>query len=216
MIPPQNQRSASWLKWRRHKLGASDASAIMGTNSFTSIGALWDEKLGLRAPQEENAAMARGNALEDEARSAFELETGYVMFPQVCIHPEYPWMIASLDGMTIEKDVAVEIKCPGMKVSYETFTSRKVPEYYYAQLQHQMAVTGLNEIYFYSYCPKIEGEEINFTTSLMCFRDQPYIDKLLDREKRFYELLVAGFAEISNHEHRLDMIKNDLYKILEG
>jgi len=207
---PQQQRSPAWLKWRRDKITATDSASIMNQNSFKTIGQLLDEKLGLRPPEEENDAMIRGNELEDEARTAFELETGYVMFPQVCVHPQYPWMVASLDGLTIEKDAAVEIKCPGVMVASKTFDTNTIPEYYISQLQHQMAVTGLKEIYYFSYCPT-EG----LTTCLTCLRDDVYIEKLIEREKKFYDILIKSMCKIEDYENDLDLLKDELYKTLE-
>lgn len=207
---PQQQRSLAWLKWRRDKVTATDANVIMNKNAYKSIGELLDEKLGIRAPDEENEAMARGNALEDEARTAFELETGYMMFPQVCIHASIPWMVASLDGLTIEKDAAVEIKCPGVKVASKTFDTNTIPEYYIPQLQHQMAVTGLKAIHYFSYCP-----DDRYTTTLACFRDDAYIEKLIEREKKFYDILIKSMCKIEDYENDLDLLKDELYKTLE-
>lgn len=205
---PQNQRSEAWRKWRRDKVTATDATSIMGCG-FKSIGELFDEKLGIRPPEEENDDMRRGNALEDEARNMFELESGYMVFPQVCVSSEYSWMTASLDGLTIEKDVAVEIKCPGVRAAAATFHSRKIPDYYIPQLQHQMFVTGLNEIYYYSYAPE------DFTCLLMCFRDDAYIKKMIEKEEKFYEILLKALSKIESHHLDLDNLKAEAYKILE-
>lgn len=212
---PQNQRSDQWLNWRRQRIGASEASAIMGTNSFKSIGQLFDEKLGLRSPDEENEAMRRGNDLEDDARCSFELNTGYVMFPQVCVHPEYLWMIASMDGLTIEKDVGVEIKCPGPKVAFDIYHKKVIPEYYYPQLQHQMAVTGLDKMYFYSYVPDNNESNSTWSTIIICPRNDDYIKKMIEKEKRFYEILMQGFKQIEENEDKLYALKDEVYKILE-
>lgn len=211
---PQNQRSAEWKKWRQTKIGASDASSIMGVNAFRSIGNLLDEKLGIR-PIEENAAMARGTALEDEARDAFEALTGHVVFPQVYPHPQHPWMIASLDGMSIERDVVVEIKCPGIEQALKTFRSKKIPVYYFAQLQHQMAVTGLNEIYYFSYYPASE-DSAECSILLKQQRDEEYINKLIAREEKFHEILLKAIEEVSKHEDRLFDLRVESFKILEN
>lgn len=209
---PQNQRSENWRKWRQDKIGGSDASSIMGCG-FKAIGQLWEEKLGLRQPEKENKAMKRGNELEDEARAAFEAETGLVVFPMVCVHPEHLFMVASLDGMTIEKDAAVEIKCPGMKTHMKTI-KYGVPDYYFPQLQHQMAVTGLKEIYYFSYCPEIDGSYDMFALRRI-IRNDEYIAKLIEREKRFMKILDDGWRTITYYDDQLDTLKDELYKILE-
>ena len=53
--------------------------------------------------------MRNGTALEPLARHAYEVETGNVMQPLVLQDGLYS---ASLDGMTLEGDLIVEIKCP--------------------------------------------------------------------------------------------------------
>ena len=210
-MPYNQQRSPEWLEWRRDKVTASDAAVIMGANTFKSIGELFDEKLGIRMPEAENEAMARGNALEDEARSSFEEATGHVVFPQVCIHKDFPWMTASLDGLSLEKDVAVEIKCPGFKSANGTYNNKVVPDYYFPQIQHQMSVTGLKEIYYWSYY--MEGG-VNLCTLLIVKRDDEYIEQMIAKEKRFYDLLLEGFSQLIDHENKMSIMKDDLYKML--
>jgi putative phage-type endonuclease len=207
MMIPQQQRSPAWLKWRRDKIGGSDASSIMDKNAFKKVGELWEEKLGLRKPEEENEHMARGNALEDEARLEFETLTGLIMFPQVLVHSGYPWMIASLDGMTMDKKIAVEIKCPG-KIGN---LLDGIPDYYKPQLQHQMAVANLDEIYFFAFFKGPMNSETHILHKMQ--RDDAYIKKLIEKEKQFYEILLQGFDEISKHEERLDGMKTELYRI---
>jgi len=209
---PQNQRSETWRKWRQDKIGASDSSAIMGVG-FKSIGQLFDEKLGLRPPEEENEAMARGNALEEEARSAFEKETGLSVFPMVCVNAELPWQIASMDGMTIEKDIAVEIKCPGVR-TIQRIMEEGIPKYYIPQLQHQMAVTGLNKIWFYAYYKSDNGATI-LTNLQEIDRDDLYIAILIEREKFFMDILERGRRTIKEYEETMDILKSDLYLFLE-
>ncbi len=35
------------------------------------------------------------------------------MFPKVVLHPAHDWMMASLDGIDLDGNSIVEIKCPG-------------------------------------------------------------------------------------------------------
>lgn len=209
---PQNQRSEAWKDWRRDKIGSTCAASIMGCG-FKAIGELWEEKLGLRPPQEENAAMVKGVTLEEEAREAFEKETGLAVFPMVCVLKGYDWCVASLDGMTMEKDAAVEIKCPGLS-SFSKMKKNGIPDYYIAQLQHQMLVTGLEEMYFYAYCV-MDGMDPAQTFITKVFRDDAYIENLLDRELKFIKLLDDGWRLKTYYQDGMDTIKDDVYKILE-
>ena len=53
--------------------------------------------------------MRHGTDTEPAARAAYESQTGNVMQPQVLEHKGYS---ASLDGITFDHDLIVEIKCP--------------------------------------------------------------------------------------------------------
>ena len=41
-----------WLGWRRMGIGGSDVSVIAGVNPYRSIYELWEDKMGLRNPEE--------------------------------------------------------------------------------------------------------------------------------------------------------------------
>lgn len=178
------QQSEEWISLRKDKIGASDAPVIMGVSPFKTALQLWEEKLGFRE-NKKTERMQRGLDMEEEARQSFETDNGILVIPMVIFHPKHSWMMASLDGMDIERKNAVEIKCPGQK-DHSIAESGKVPEHYYPQLQHQMAVAGLNYIYYYSYFNK-KG------ITLRIERDQEYINNLIEKEEKFlnclYELI---------------------------
>ena len=172
------QGTADWLEMRRSYIGASDAPVIMGVSPWKTPYQLWKEKLGLYE-QETNKAMRRGTSMEETARREFELTTGYVTKPKVVFSTQYDWMMASLDGITDAGDVLVEIKCPG-SVDHSSAVSGRVPDKYMPQMQHQMACTGLDHGYYFSF---------NGTTGALVEveRDDDYIKKLITKEQRFWE-----------------------------
>ena len=89
---------------------------------------------------------------------------------------------ASLDGLAINHDSVVEIKC-GDSVYRRTSQSRCVPDYYYGQMQHILAVTGLDSLDFWCYwpgCPEL---------LILVARDDGYIECLLNRELEFWSLV---------------------------
>jgi predicted phage-related endonuclease len=73
----------------------------------------------------------------------------------------------------------VEIKC-GRSVYARTSESGQVPDYYYGQLQHILAVTGLPIIDFWCYLPGLPELLVPVK------RDDRYIARLIDAEKRFW------------------------------
>jgi putative phage-type endonuclease len=147
---PQQQGSAEWLEWRKDKIGASEAAACMGISPWQTPYELWYDKTCESSTRYVNVAMARGSAMEEAARMVYENVTGETVFPKVVVHPKHPWAIASLDGMTLDDKLFVEIKCPNAE-THEMASHGHITPYYMAQLQHQLWVTGLPVCHYFSY-----------------------------------------------------------------
>ena len=176
------QGSQEWLDFRKNKIGASDAPVIMGVSPWKKPLTLWEEKMGLKKEKVNSYFMQRGLHLEASARLYFNAMMGLNTQPDMSINFNYPWMIASLDGYDPNKNVAVEIKCPG-KEDHKLALQGKIPEKYYPQLQHQMAVMELNSIYYLSFDGK-SGPIIHVN------RNQYYIDQMIKKEEKFYQCLI--------------------------
>jgi len=173
------QGTKEWLEWRSQGIGASDAPTIMGENPWKSAAYLLQEKCGGKT-YSPNAAMARGTALEPEARKCYETKVGILVVPACLQSLKYEWMRASVDGLATSGTAVVEIKC-GESVYREASTSRAVPDYYYGQLQHILSITNLQSIDFYCYLP--EWPEV-----LLCIpRDDSYIKRLINAEYMFWQ-----------------------------
>lgn len=175
------QGTEEWLEFRRNKIGASEASIIMGISPWSTPYQLWAEKLQLVEPRKKSAAMQRGIDMENEAREYFERLVDTFVLPQIVVSPEYHWMIASLDGMDIEGKTIVEIKCAGQE-DHAKAIKGNIPDKYYPQLQHQLAVCELDMAYYFSY----DGEN---GVVLDIYRDDNYIKKLIDKERAFWNQL---------------------------
>lgn len=135
------QGTPEWLAHRRGLRNASETPAVLGISPWVTPYQLWLAKTG-RATEEPNEAMRRGTALEPLARHAYEVETGHVMQPLVLQDGEYA---ASLDGVTLDGELIVEIKCPykGQASSlWQALEAGEVPEHYRMQIQHQLMVSG--------------------------------------------------------------------------
>jgi len=153
-------------------------------------------KLGIAPEQDENFAMSRGKTLESEARCAFIAEKHMTMTPEVVQHDTYDWMIASLDGLSICEEFALEIKCPGRE-DHLSALQGVIPKKYFPQLQHQLAVTGLPVIYYYSY----DGQN---NACIEVPRDEEYIDKLIEEELIFYKcMLTCTPPELSECDYNI-------------
>jgi len=150
MAIPQDQSSDAWKDWRRNKIGASDIPIIMGASPWCTPYKLWQRKLGFLPEQDETFAMARGKAMEEEAREVFCELMKKAFFPVVLDHIELEWAIASLDGYSKELGELVEIKCPGSK-AHEEAKNGLVPHHYYLQMQWQMFVADCEVGHYFSY-----------------------------------------------------------------
>lgn len=135
----------AWLEARRAGIGASDAPAVLGISPFASPLSVYTDKLGLSVDRDATESMRWGNILEPLIAQEFAKETGrvYNMAGKLIRSVEYPWMLATLDAeqQAIGRDGtgALEIKATGFRAGDWT---EGVPPHVFAQVQHQLAVTG--------------------------------------------------------------------------
>lgn len=179
------QSGPDWHRWRAQGLGGSDACAVMGDVAWMSRDELAEVKRGKRV-QEENAAMARGKALEPEARALYIEVSGNEVRPVCVQHDTLPWLRASLDGLSLDGKLAVEIKCPGEWPHFHACKGR-TPRYYRAQMQHILAASGAEMLHYFSYRPEAKKKWALIEVE----RDEAYIEKLLAQEQRFWDELHA-------------------------
>jgi putative phage-type endonuclease len=173
------QNTKDWLEMRKSYVGASDAPVIMGVSPWRTPYQLWQEKLGIGEGQKDSNAMKYGRNTEEEARTQYQLMTGNFVEPQVIFHPTIEFMMASLDGVTVAKDIAVEIKCPG-EADHALALEGTVPEKYVPQLQHQLACLDINLLHYFSY-------RNGAGCIIEVKRDDKYIGKLIKKEIEFWE-----------------------------
>ena len=192
------QGSQKWLDLRKTKVTASDAACVMGCG-FATPRQRWYEKMGLKEVIVTDR-MRRGLALEETARKAYEKITGHWTMPGVYQHDTYDWMLASLDGITLEEDLVLEIKCPG-KLDHATAKSGKVPEKYWPQMQHQLMCVGIDRAQYFSYLH--DGD----VALLDVKRDDEYCERLLREEEVFWQCVRDGdLPELTDadYDHKED------------
>lgn len=164
------QGSPEWLAYRLAKRNASESAAVLGLSPWTTPYQLWLMKTG-RHVQAVTHAMQRGTDLEPAARLAYEEHTGRVMQPRVLEAGGYS---ASLDGMTLEGDLILEVKCPvrGCRSDlWQDVTAGVVPDHYLAQVQHQLMVSGADQAHLWVFdgqCGVLHAVE----------RDQGWMDRI--------------------------------------
>lgn len=143
------QSGEDWLEWRKQGVTASDAAILLGLSPYKTYWRLWAEKVGYAREVDlsNNPLVRQGIENEDKARVAFELKHGEILLP-VCVESSTdPRLRASLDGLA-SNNVPVELKCPSESTWNDVCsngTTSKAYLLYYAQVQHQMLVTGADE-----------------------------------------------------------------------
>ena len=145
------QGSPEWLAYRLAKFNASESATVLGVSPWQTPYQLWLQKTGRSEGGKANQAMLRGTELEPAARAAYEEHTGLVMQPLVLEAGRYS---ASLDGMTLDGDLVLEIKCPlrGTRSDlWQDVAAGAVPEHYLVQVQHQLMVSGAQAAHLWVY-----------------------------------------------------------------
>jgi putative phage-type endonuclease len=176
------QNTSEWLEWRNNGIGASDAPIIMGVSPWKTPYKLWLEKTTGQSDFSGNAATERGHALEDSARQCAEKHLSRLFLPQCSEHQKHPWMRASLDGISMDREI-LEIKCPYKpdhpSSDHNIAKQGKIPEKYYPQLQHQLEVAQAEKGWYFSF----DGED---GVAVPFERDEDLIAELLEKEQAFW------------------------------
>jgi putative phage-type endonuclease len=154
------QGSPSWHQHRRLHRNASETPAVLAVSPWVTPYRLWLQRTG-RAELQVTPAMMHGTQLEPAAREAYEALTGNVMEPLVLADGEYS---ASLDGITMDGALILEVKCPFKRRDSEVWKQAEVgvlPEHYRWQVQHQLMVAGaaLTHVYVFDGVEGILVEE---------------------------------------------------------
>lgn len=135
------QGSPEWHAHRAQYRNASESAAVMGASPWLTPYQFWQIRTG-RVEQQVTAPMRHGTEMEPRARAAYEAQTGMIMQPLVLSDGDYS---ASLDGITLEGDLLLEVKCPyqgKLSALWQAVSTCEVPEYYAIQMQHQLMVAG--------------------------------------------------------------------------
>ena len=138
-----------WLEARAIGIGGSDAAVIMGMNPYKSPYQLWLEKTGqAEAPDlSGNQYVYWGTKNEANIADWFQEETGKKVKRLGTLRSkEYPFMLANVDRTVVGENAGLEIKTAGVR-QYRKWKDDEIPDAYYCQCLHYMAVTGADYWY---------------------------------------------------------------------
>ena len=180
----ENEKDA-WLEKRKHYVTGTDAGKLIGVSPFGGKFAVWLDKTGLTAPVAETPAMKAGKKFEsailqmyaEEMNCKLEHVDGY----QLITCDKFPRLGASLDGWNHDLQIPVDAK--NIKWKNENWGDAwtdQFPEYYKAQLQVQMMVTGAT---FAHLAVMFSGQDF-FIYSMEY--DEDMAQKILDASDEFW------------------------------
>lgn len=148
MTVEEMQDRKAWLEMRRTGLGGSDCAVVLGISKWKSPWDLWLEKTGQAEIEDfSNDYIEAGNRLEPVIADWFCDKTGKkVRRCGMLRSKEYPWMLADVDRLIVGENAILECKTAAQWKG-EEWTEDNLPDSYYLQVQHYMAVGGYDKAY---------------------------------------------------------------------
>lgn len=206
MVTICNDR-ASWMDERRRGLGASDAAAVLGISPWRTNVELWEEKTGRRKPADigDKPAVRYGNEAEPLLRALFSLDhpefrVSFAPYKIICREGS-PFITCTPDGELEELDTGrrggLEIKTTEIRSPLDWRKwDGQIPDYYYAQVCHQMLAAGWGFVVLLAQIKytTAEGEARKETRTYRIERADAQADMELIRaeETNFWEHVQSG------------------------
>lgn len=204
----ENEKDA-WLEKRKHYVTGTDAGKLIGVSPYGGKFAVWLDKTGRAAPVVETPAMKAGKKFEsailqmyaEEMNCKLEHVDGYNLI--TC--DKYPRLGASLDGWNHDLQIPVDAK--NIKWKNEKWGDAwtdQFPEYYKAQLQVQMMVTGAT---FAHLAVMFSGQDF-FIYSMEY--DEEMAQKILDATEEFWPFVERDkMPEADGSDEATEYIKSE-------
>lgn len=138
-----------WHKLREKRIGGSDVGAIIGVNPYKSIIDVYIDKTE-GSSFEGNNATHWGHMLEGTVIKEFASRHSEFVVYQAPYSVIDDFLIANLDGVLKDKNTGehgvLEIKTANA-FNYKDWEGDVIPQYYYAQVQHYLMLTGYKFAY---------------------------------------------------------------------
>ena len=204
------QGSQEWLDVRKKHFCASEAPAVMSVNPYFPRNPtdLAKQKLGYVKPFV-SQAMKEGHRLEPIIRAQVELKTDLEFEPEVLVRGKF---LASLDGISWERDTILEIKAPqSNNATVKWAMEGRVILAHQYQIQHQLMVSKADKCIYAVRNP--DDCEIYLVD---VFPDQLLQKKLKLAWKDFEPLMDLNENELSTHEPLPDDLAPLVEQYLKG
>lgn len=198
------QGTPEWFEARGLRMTGSKAQAIgnAGKGLETLCWSLVASSVAETGESYTNPDIERGNELEEVARSLFELETGKRV-EEVGFVEYNEFVGASPDGLIVDEDAGLEIKCPNNERHFKVLVQglKAVDSKYLWQCQQCMLVTGRKKWYFVSYNPNFGEDSL---VILEVHADKEKHDKLLAGFKKGEELIKSITSQYEKRANSKD------------
>lgn len=170
-----------WLIERKSGIGGSEAGKLLGYSKYGSPLSVYAEKKSDKVEEIDNKHTRHGKRMEPVIREWLN-EDGYntVEYPFMMRSKKHPFMTANIDGLVHrENDIyGLEIKTAA-DMMLDKWQGDEIPDEYYCQVQHYMAVTGLAGFYIACLVSKeLIVKEVP--------RSEEFINMLIDQENIFW------------------------------
>lgn len=157
-----------WLEQRREYIGATDASAILGVNPYSTPHDVWLDKKGL-TKDESNIAMRHGTYIETFIAQEYERKSGVKVYrSKTYRHAKFPFFGCNPDREIILNGRRGLLECKSVgywaSKNFGQDGSDQIPEHYLIQCLWQLLVTGMD---FVQLVALVDNRELRvFTYSL--------------------------------------------------
>ena len=205
LINTKGLSRSEWLAVRRQGIGGSDAAAAVGLNPYQSQLELWMIKTGRftedngDTPDVNNhssvipdidSKMYWGQVLEPIVAQHYTKVTGRKVRKVNAIlqhaDSDKSWMLANIDYRVVGSDEVQLLECKTAGEYGAKLWKDGVPEYVQCQVQHQLAVTGLQAA---DVCVLICGQQLKI---YRIERDEELIAKLIELERLFWQYVQSN------------------------
>lgn len=182
VISTEGMQKEIWLAIRNVLgIGGSEVAVALGISDYKSSYQLWKEKVSDEVEVLDNKFIDWGIGLEPFLRELYIKQTGRQVIEdkKIRIHPKHDCLFVNLDGIVIDnagKEVGIiEIKSTVRSV-YKSWANNPdecpqgIPLYHYAQVQHELSITG------FEWCDLVVGIIDNREVEIKRIsRDEGYI-----------------------------------------
>ena len=205
-VLPKARDRHDWLEQRRHGIGSSDASIIMGLSAWESPYALWEQKTG-RAPLDPPVDHATeelrewGNRLEPIIREAVSDKLGLniVKTDDAWANTEHPWLRANLDGIVHGQETVFEFK--NTSAFNRALWDDQIPDHAEIQVHHTGLVCGWRDAVV---AGLIGGNHLSIHHITL---NENILEMMLAAEQKFWHCVETGTApDVDWHERTKEAV----------